>query len=75
MFICNFFKKTNNNQSIMLREDKESIEKLNDMLPIILDLEMGQDGQPIGADTITIPHSLGSISNVLKTYSIHWKNL
>ena len=48
----------NNNQSIMLREDKESIEKLNDMLPIILDLEMGQDGQPIGADTITIPHSL-----------------
>ena len=28
------------------------------MLPIILDLEIGQDGQPIGADTITIPHSL-----------------
>ena len=48
----------NNNQSIMLREDKESIEKLNDMLPIILDLEMGDDGNPLGSDTVTIPYLL-----------------
>tara|TARA_R100000742_G_C4279278_1_gene103414 strand:+ start:2386 stop:3540 length:1155 start_codon:yes stop_codon:yes gene_type:complete len=48
----------NENQSIFLEENKESIEKLSDMLPLVLDLEQGEDGQPVGDDTITIPYPL-----------------
>jgi len=48
----------NENQSIFLKESKKSIEKLSGMLPIVLDLEQGDDGHPIGDDTITIPYPL-----------------
>ena len=48
----------NENQSIFLKENRKSIEKLSDMLPLILDLEQGPDGYPVGDDTITIPYPL-----------------
>jgi hypothetical protein len=48
----------NENQSIFLKENRKSIEKLSDMLPLILDLEQGDDGYPVGDDTITIPYPL-----------------
>ena len=64
----------NENQSIFLKENRKSIEKLSDMLPLILDLEMGDDGQPNGDHTITIPYPLllNSYFSIIILYRIYY---